>query len=67
MNVKVESEREVEKMYKKVLLICAVAAAAAYGAEFELKWDTGTFGFQLGYAKGLDTWCANDFEVSAFD
>lgn len=54
-------------MYKKVLLVCAVAAAAAYGQEFELKWDTGTFGFQLSYAKGFDTWCANDFEVSAFD
>jgi hypothetical protein len=63
----VGSERGVEKMYKKVLLVCAVTVAAAYGAEFELKWDTGTLGFQLGYAKGLDTWCANDFEIAPYD
>lgn len=54
-------------MYKKVLLVCAVAAAAAYGQEFELKWDTGTYGFQLSYDKGLDTWYANDFNTSSYD
>jgi hypothetical protein len=61
------SEWEVYKMYKKVLLVCFVLAAAAYGGEFELKWDTGTYGFQLGYAKGFDTWWANDFDASAYD
>jgi hypothetical protein len=54
-------------MYKKVLLVCAVAAAAAYGQEFELKWDTGTYGFGLWYDKGLGTWYANDFDASGRD
>lgn len=54
-------------MYKKVLLVCVVAAAASYGQESELKWDTGTFGFQLAYAEGRDTWFANDFDVPGYD
>lgn len=58
---------EVAKMYKKVLLVCVVAAAASYGQESELKWDTGTFGFQLAYAEGRDTWFANDFDVPGYD
>jgi len=59
------AEEEVAKMYRTIMLVCVVAAAAAgYGSEFEVKWDTGTFGFQIAYSKGLDTWYANDFDVS---
>jgi hypothetical protein len=54
-------------MYKKVLLVCAVAAAAAYGQEFELKWDTGTYCYQLCYDKGPDTWYANYFDTAGYD
>ncbi len=52
-------------MFKTVVFACAVAAAgAAFGAEHELKWDSGRCGLQVNYNQGLDTWFANDFDTS---
>jgi hypothetical protein len=52
-------------MYKTVVLACVVAAAgAAFGYEYELKWDSGRCGLQVNYTRGLDTWFANDFDTS---
>ena len=58
---------EVVKMYKKVLLVCFVAAAASYGEKYELKWDTGTFGYAFTYPCGYDAWFANDFHDRGYD
>ncbi len=58
---------EVKSMRKKALLVCAVAVAAAYGQEFELKWDNGNYAFGLCYEKGFDVWYANDFDASGRD
>ncbi len=55
---------EVKNMRKKALLVCAVAVAAAYGQEFELKRDTGTFAYTFTYPRGYDAWFANDFDLS---
>ncbi len=65
VSIKIRREREVAEMFKTVVLVCVVvAAAAAFGYEHELRWDNGRFGLQMNYPHGAGTWFANDFDTS---
>lgn len=46
-------------------MVCATTAVlAAYGTEYELKWDNGEWQLSIAAQKGKDVWWGNDFDVS---
>jgi hypothetical protein len=47
-----------------IVAFITFSSVNAYGAEYELKWDTGVWGGSSAYANGKDLWWGNDFGVS---
>lgn len=52
------------KTMAAIAIGAVVAATAAYGELYELKYDTGSRALQLAWYTGAGRWVGNDFDVS---